>query len=631
MKKIFNFTMIKTLVCAVIVSIATMSCNEDDFFLLPDRGGIDAAIWDSPGSVQMHLNRTYDLIIPQFIFEQVPDRWGIHYASDENFYPHADQWSRRALGMDAGYQLGNHDVRYTGNAYVPNRIANRYIDIAMCNAAIKFIPLGAMEQTQKDLFLGQYYAMRAMVYLEQAKVYGGVPLILEPIDPENIEVDGRNSAREIFDAVLADLDQAIVLLENANWEDKNGRGKIDKVIATCLKAKVLLYWASPQFNPLDDPKHPHDASRWQTAFEAYKAAYDLCKAQGKTLLANYADIFRVEGTQNTEAILVRTYANNVPQRGQNIENRVRPASGNGSAHQAFTATVKLLNTYTMKDGNPIGQSTYQYNDILFWQNRDPRFEATIAYNGSSWALNGDNNRRQWTYGGAETDGRGVYCKRYSTASLSGPSAVNYTSGIGGNGMDWIELRLAEVMLDYAECANETGNLALAKEMVREIRKRAKIEEGTAGNDYGLGRIVGKDAMRDLLMDERMIEFAFENKRNSDLRRTRRMHLLTGSMETIQIAVKPGLSGDPNVTTQQWLAQVVEGGRQRRDGININIESEYLTYFDRWTVNLGNQNYLPYNVPVHHYFYTFHNDFVYKGKNIEPTIGWAGGTFDPLDN
>lgn len=619
----------------MVVSTAATSCNEDKFFLLPDRQGIDAAIWDSPGSVQLHLNRTYDLIIPQFVFEQVPDRWGIHYASDENFYPHADQWSRRALGMDAGYQLGNHDVRYTGNSYNIGRVNNRYIDISFCNNAIKFIPLGAMSTLDQELFLGQYHAMRAMVYLEMAKVYGGVPLILDPLNPESVgDVDGRNSAREIFETIFADLDKAIMMLDKpqANWDDNSGRGKITKLIATCLKAKSLLYWASPQFNPLDDPKHPYDASRWQTAFDAYKVAYELCKAQGKALIGNYEDIFRLEGPQNTEAILVRTYSSTVQNRGQNIENRTRPASGNGSAHQAFTATVKLLNTYSMKDGNPIGQGAYPYNDILFWQNRDPRFEATIAYNGSSWALAGDNSRRQWTYSGAETDGRGVYCKRYSTVGLTGQSQVNYSGGFGGNGMDWIELRLAEVMLDYAECANETGNLALAKEMVREIRKRAKIEEGAAGNDYGLGRIAGKGAMQDLLMDERMIEFAFENKRNSDLRRTRRMHLLTGNMQTIFIDVVPGVSGQSNVTTQQWLAQIDPAtGRQRRDAINIEDESEYLTYFRRWTVNLGNQAYLPYNVPTFHYFYTFHNDFVYKGKNIAPTIGWAGGTFDPLDN
>lgn len=606
---------------------AFTACNEDAFFLLPDRSGIDAAIWDSEGSVQMHLNRAYDLVIPQFLLEQVPDRWGIHYASDENFYPNQDQWSRRALGMDYGYALGNHDVRYTGNSYNVGRVNNRYIDIAFCNNAIFYIPGGNLPEEQKKVFLGQYHALRAMVYLEMAKVYGGVPLILEPVDPENIEVSGRNSAREIFEAVLSDLDTAIEMLEGVTWNDSDGRGKIDKLIATCLKAQVLFYWASPQFNPVDDPKHPHDPSRWQTAFDAYKTAYEMCLANGKSLVPDYAEIFRLEGTSNPEAILVRTYSSTIQNRGQNIENRTRPASAGGSAHQAFVATKKLLDTYLMKDGNPIGEGAYSYDDVLFWKNRDPRFDATIAYNGSSWPLNADPDRRQWNYVGAlsESNLRGVYCKRYSTASLP-QGAVSYSNSLGGNGMDWIELRLAEVMLNYAECANEIDNLSLAKDLVRQIRGRAGIDEGSAGNDYGLGAVNGKDAMRDLIIDERMIEFAFENKRNSDLRRTRRMHLLTGNMQTIVTDVVNG-----QATRDILHAVDPETGRPFRDGLDIDDRETYLTYFQPWSIDLGNENYGPYNIPAFHYFYTFHNDFVNKGVNIEPTIGWSGGTFDPLEN
>lgn len=615
---------IKSLVCLFAFS-SLFSCNEDEFLLLPDRGGIDAAIWDSEGSVQLHLNRAYDLIIPQFLFEEVPDRHGIHYASDENFWPNQDQWARRALGMDFGYILGNHDVRYTGNSYTVGRNNNRYFDIARCNEAIANIPFGAMPDATKNVLLGQYHALRAMVYFEMAKVYGGVPLILEPVDPENITVSGRNSARQIFEAVLNDLNKSISLLDGVVWNDGDGRGKINKLIATCLKAKVLLYWASPQFNPLNDPKHPYDAARWQTALEANKAAYDLCLAEGRALLPNYADIFRLEGVQNTEAILVRTYSNTIERRGHNGENRSRPATAGGSAHQGFVATTRLLEAYPMKDGNPIGSGAYPYDNVLFWLNRDPRFAATIAYNGSSWPLNGDANRRQWTYVGAqsETNLRGVYCKRFTTADLA-QGGVNYSNNIGGNGMDWIELRLPEIMLNYADCANETGNVALAKEMVRKIRIRAGIEQGSGANDYGLGSVNSTASVRDLIMNERMVEFAFENKRHADLRRTRRMHLLTGNMQTIQIDVVDG-----NRTRATLEAIVPSTGLRFRETLNINNRTVYQTYFRAYTLNTP--NYGPYAIPEFHYFYTFHNDFVNKGANIEPTIGWAGGTFDPLDN
>jgi len=66
----------------------------------------------------------------------------------------------------------------------------------------------------------------------------------------------------------------------------------------------------------------------------------------------------------------------------------------------------------------------------------------------------------------------------------------------------------------------------------------------------------------------------------------------------------------------------------RETLNVNDKATYTKYFKN--VVITNTTYLPYNVPEFHYFYTFHNDFVSFGNKILPTIGWAGGTFDPLD-
>lgn len=621
---------IKNSLLLLFVIAGLSSCiNKDEFFELPDRGGIDAAIYSTEGALEMHLNRAYDVIIPQFLFQDhtsnnMQGRYGVHYASDENFFPASDQWARAALGLQG--TLTNHDVRFTGNTTNGNAGGNKYMDIARCNNAIKYIPEGTLAPEIKNRFLGQYYALRAMVYFELVKVYGGVPLVLEPQDPENITVSGRASAKECFDVIVRDLDSAAVKLQNVTWADATGRGRIDGLIAACLKAKVLFYWASPQFNPLNDPKHPYDASRWTSALEANKKAYDMCLAAGKKLLPNYADIFRIEGTANTEAILVRTYSSTFERRGHDGEYRSRPTSEGGSPHQGYRATTKLLNAYPMKDGKAIGASSkYPYDPVVFWVNRDPRFDATIAYNGSVWPLSGKANRRQWTYNAAadESNISGVYCKRFTIPAILAGN-VRYQNNMGGNGMDWIELRLAEVMLNYADCANETGDLALAKDMVRQIRVRAGIEQGADGNDYGLGVVNSAEEMRDLIMNERMVEFAFENKRNSDLRRTRRMHLLSGNLESIEFIVKD----DAAKTALE--AQTGTGGARFRESLNLNNKATYLQYFREPATVRPSGNYLPYNIPEFHYFYTFHNDFVYRGIDIQPTIGWAGGTFDPLD-
>jgi hypothetical protein len=606
----------------VLALAACLPACKKDFFDLVDRGGVDAAIWSTEGAVQLHLNRTYDVVIPTFPFQTViNERNGVHLASDENYFATTDQYTRFALGMEG--QLTTNDVRWVGNRYNNNNVPgeNKYFDIQRCNEAIKYIPDGTLADAKKKEFLGQYYALRAMTYFEIVKVYGGAPLVLEPQTPESVYNEGRKSAKECFAAILSDLDKSIAMLDGFAPTDAAGRGKITKLIAVNLRAKVLFYWASPQFNPTNDPKHPYQASRWTDALNANKEAYDMSFAAGKRLLANYADIFRTEGTTNTEAILVRSHSATVERRGHDTESRSRPASEGGSPVTGFMPSVKMLEAYPMKDGMPRGTSAaFPYDAVMFWQNRDPRFDATIGYNGGVWALSGNATRKQWTYNTAigETTGIGTYVKRFTSPALA-VSGVKYTNNIGGNGFDWIELRLAEVMLNYADCLNETGNLAGAKDLVRLIRVRAGIVVGT--NDYGLGIAGSTAAMRDLILNERMIEFAFENKRNSDLRRSRTMHLLTGVLQKLEIQLVNA--------SDKAVLEAVNAGVMFRETLNMNDKTTFTKYFKVVPISVPT-SYGSFAVPEFHYFYTFHTDFVNNGFNIATTVGWPGGTFDPLD-
>ncbi|SMD03490.1 RagB/SusD family nutrient uptake outer membrane protein [Pedobacter nyackensis] len=613
---------LKKSVLFLALSTAIVGCvNKDEFFELKDRGGIDAAIWSTEGAIEMHLRETYDMSTPRFPHQDTYDRYPIHLASDENYFSGNDTWAKAALGVQG--VLANNDVRFVGNKYQGSTFGdNRYFDIARCNNGIVNIPLGTLSDALKKRFVGQYYALRALNYFELVKVYGGVPLVLTPQSPGTLDVGGRAKAKECFDQILKDLDLAKENLQNITWGDSDGRGRISTEIVACLRARVLLYWASPQFNP------GNDLSRWQTALQANKEAYDLCKANGRKLMSNYSDIFLTEGLVNTEAVFVRTYSATVERRGHNTENKVRPVTEGGSANNAFIPTLILLNAYPMKDGNPIstvgGNAKYTYDATMFWQNRDPRFEATFAYNGSVWPLSGKAGRKQWNYVNAagETANYGVYSKKFSNASIAS-GAVNYTNNLGGSGMDWVEIRFAEVMMNYAECANETGDLSTAKNLIREIRQRAGIEAGNGGNDYGLGAISSSSQMRELLVNERFIEFSFESKRNADLRRLRRWHTLTGTIQTIRIELQR--SGDKAILES---AIPTNPTMLRRDTLDYNKKSTYNYFFKNAVLTPSGIS--AFSIPEYHYFYTFHNDFMYSSALLLPTIGWAGGSFDPLN-
>jgi hypothetical protein len=79
------------------------------------------------------------------------------------------------------------------------------------------------------------------------------------------------------------------------------------------------------------------------------------------------------------------------------------------------------------------------------------------------------------------------------------------------------MRYAEILLNYAEASNESGDLNTAYAQIVAIRKRAGINAGTDGR-YGIPAGIGKDDMRLLIQNERRVELAIEEHRYWDVRR-----------------------------------------------------------------------------------------------------------------
>jgi hypothetical protein len=268
---------------------------------------------------------------------------------------------------------------------------------------------------------------------------------------------------------------------------------------------------------------------------------------------------------------------------------------------------------------------------MFWLNRDPRFEASIAYNGASWPLSGKATRKQWTYTGVldETAGSivtGFYTKRLTNPTLTPAQAVYNSNTGGGSGMDWIEMRFAEVILNLAECANETGRLTEAKDMVRDIRKRAGIIAGTF--DYGLSIATDIVSMRSLILNERQIEFLMEGKRNFDLRRTRNFDLMT-ARQSYKVAPKPPYYAGVGTTAGRiYLDMANAAGTKPRDTANLNNPAVYTAMFNAPVIaSLEGSNVI--NIPSNYYFYALPNFFNQNTFVIQQTLGWTNGTFDPL--
>ncbi len=596
-----------TLLAAGLLTAATFSSCKKDFFEIDDPNGFEVVdSWDDEGAVGLFLNRTYALVIPQW-----PTLAGIHNTSDE--------MNNASTAFLYG-QLTENSVTDIGTS--TSLTANRYADIRRCNLAIEGMNASATLPTAtKNVLKGQFFFLRAYTYFKLVRLYGGVPLVLraQGINEEDLATP-RSKTSECIAAIASDLDSAAAYLPKS-WTG-NDIGRITRSAAMAVKGKALLYWASPQFNyPTADP------ARWTAAYTACKAAYDTGVADGYGLLANYANIFTTE--DHKEILIVRKY-NTSKDLGNNVENVARPFSETTAGSGSYQPTWNLVQAYTAANGLPITDVNSGYSPVQFWLNRDPRFAASIAVNGDVWALSGKTTRRQWQYTGNldETAGTivtGFYCKRLCNPATSAAQAVYNSNTGGGSGMDWIEMRFAEVILNLADCANETGNLTEAKNMVRLIRQRAGIVAGAY--DYGLSVATTTAQMRSLILNERQIEFAMEGARYFDLRRTRNLSLITPRL-SYKVAVKsPYAAGTGTTAGITYLDKLNAQGFKPRDTANLNNLSVYTSMFvtPGTTASLEGTNTI--SLPDKYYVYPLPTLFT-QTPIIQQTNGWAGGTFDP---
>ncbi|MBP6432370.1 MAG: RagB/SusD family nutrient uptake outer membrane protein [Ferruginibacter sp.] len=587
-------------------AILFSSCKKD-FFEVKDPNGLSADVaFDDVGAVGYYLNRTYALVIPQW-----PVTNSIHISSDES------NDGNTTFLYGTLLENGVTDIG-TGTGIT----ANRYADIRRCNLAIEGLTTSTgIDNTQKNIMKGQFYFLRAFSYFRLVRLYGGVPLVLtsQSVGDENLTTP-RSKTSECIAQIAKDLDSAVALLP-ASWSASES-GRVTRGAAAALKGKALLQWASPQFNLTND------AQRWNDAYTANKAAYDMCVADGYILLPNYANIYTTE--DHKENLIFRKYSP-IRDWGNDIERLARPFSETvGGSGNNYQPTWNLVQAYPMIDGQPITAGTSGYNATQFWLNRDPRLAASIAYNGTIWPLSGKAGRKQWQYTGVldETAGSiitGFYNRKFCNTTITAANVLYNSNVGGGSGVDYIEMRFAEVIANLAECANETNKLTEAKDMIRLLRVRAGIIAGTM--DYGLALASNQAQMRSLILNERQVEFALEGgMRYHDLRRTRNLNLITARQAykvTVKSPYAAGTGTNPAIT---YLDMFTATGVKHRDTANLNNSSVYTRIFNAPTItSLEGGNVII--MPSKYYVYPLPTLFT-QTPGIEQTIGWNGGSFDP---
>jgi hypothetical protein len=462
------------------------------------------------------------------------------------------------------FSLGSYNpLELPDNVWDANYAAIRNVNLFLAN--IDRVPLNTAGL--KARWKAEARGLRALFYFELIKRWGGIPLLGDQVYSLADKINfPRNSYNDCVTYIVNELNAVMPTLLGPNTTSGATAayyGRFTRGAAMALKARALLYAASPLNNP------SNDISKWALAAGASKAIIDSVAA-GKfvyglstatttahyttTTLAGITDAASLSAyvtnvnkflnvfsaRSNNEIILPYLKATNTDQEFYN-EPVGYPRAGLGKTNP----TQELVNEYEMYNGKMIGDAGSGYSVATPYYNRDPRLPGTVFFNGLYWLT-----RNVQTYDGGldrpkgfgnaasgETQ-TGYYMRKFLTGSTN---ATSFTA----NNHNFPIFRYAEVLLNYAEAQNEAvGPDATVYSAINAVRARV----GMPGLPTGLLQA----DMRTHIRHERRVELAFEEHRFFDIRRWKiAENVLNGTLHGIQ-----GTLIGTTVTYQQVNAATV---------------------------------------------------------------------------
>ena len=336
----------------------------------------------------------------------------------------------------------------------------------------------------------------AWYYFELIKRYGDVPLYKDV--PSGKEFLPRSPYQEVAQYAVDEIDSVRDSLA-VNWNENSSYfGRFDLGAALALKSRILLYAASPLNT--EGMTGSQTEERWT---EAAKAAADVIALGRYRLADDYSTLFTGNTSSNPEIILSRMNSAS-----NSLETSNYPIATPGG-NSGITPSQNLVDAY---------EWTGPEDPDNPFANRDPRLTATIVTNGSTWngrtidiSENGTDSYR--TLNSSRT---GYYLKKYLTDGLvltQGQTAIH----------QWVYIRYAEILLNFAEAANEawgpdqtdaTAGMS-ARSALNMVRNRAGLEDVDLTDYSGTN---DTERMRNAIKAERRVELAFEDHRYWDLLR-----------------------------------------------------------------------------------------------------------------
>lgn len=495
-----------------------------------------------------------------------------------------------------------------------------YGGIRQTNQLMEQLPtVASLTTAQKAALTAECRFIRAYMYFQMAKRYGGIPIIEKSLEykPGTDNADlfvPRSTEKQTWDWILSELEAASKDMP-ATRSAAEGPYRATKWSALALKSRAALFAASLAkywnraplvgdavtqkmvggFTTADADGYYQQCIDASAAVinNSGKGLYKPTPANRAEAVKNYQDIFQSPALADVEVLYKKGYVDGSTTflQGHNNDMYYNPSQTNtgGIYYGRSSPTLDLVDVYedytdngqgnsvrlvTRTDGNEtevvadprnvdVSKPYRQYDNLTeIFANKDARMHASIILPGSKWknitiimqgglirqdgskvvytnaSAPGKDGNTYWALGASSGNGAAGYS---GFASIGQNAGNNYTisgfcqkkfiqENVNPPGsyftstLDFIDMRIAEVYLNYAEAAVESGkgSAALAAQYLNALRRRA-------------GHTDNIPATLNNILKERRVELAFEYHRYWDLVRRREMHTrFNGTRRTILV-------------------------------------------------------------------------------------------------
>jgi hypothetical protein len=527
--------------------ITGSSCNKDFLNTKPLDQLDGDAVWNDGPLATGFVNEIYNGLGAGGFEEQM-----LASLSDEAVFTHTG----RGINTINEGSLSPNNMGWVSGTYAWNAMYSR---IRACNLALEKLQSSSIDADLNTRLQGEVHFLRGYYYHQLVRYYGGVPLVDKTYDLSSDFSIERSSFADCVDFIVKDCDAAITDLGGRSME----KGRATALAAEALKSRILLYAASDLHDiPTASAKSATIAgysnkeflgyvsgdrtARWQAAKAAAKAVLDhgagykldlTAPVSPEEGTANYKSIAMgggskaagIDAAAKTELLFARF---NIPDKDEWGGTYTGLFNGpNGYHNWAGNTPIGLLvDDYEMMDGTKFSWDN-PTEKAAPYKNRDPRFYASILYDGAPWKprdkISGDvdpaNQIQTGKYdliqGGATITFNGLDTRSSTIEDWNGSRTGYYTSkftdpdpAIVENNtkqyIPWPFFRYTEAVFNYVEACIELGEEGEARDWLNKIRYRAGMPAITESGD----------ALKERYRNERRIELAYEEHRYHDCRR-----------------------------------------------------------------------------------------------------------------